>query len=76
MKILKLAKTLENSGFILMNVINKSYGLKSNITLSQFYKSSQNICPIKIKICMHNLNTYSFQNINYEILNPKTCLDI
>ena len=41
-----------------------------------FYKSSQNICPIKMKICMHNLNTYSFQNIKYEILNPKTFLDI
>ena len=41
-----------------------------------FYKSSQNICPIKMKICMHNLNTYSFQNIKHEILNPKTFLDI
>ena len=41
-----------------------------------FYKSSQNFCPIRVKICMHNLNTYSFQNIIYEILNSKTFLDI
>ena len=73
MNIAKL--TIINNITIFSHQINLQGGQKKRES-KLFYKSSQNICPIKMKICMHNLNTYSFQNIKHEILNPKTFLDI